>query len=167
MLGLALAITASAQQAQKLAVGGQAPAFSTASLTGSQLSLDGLQGKVVLITFWSTTCQICHTEIPKLNRIAASYAGREVVFLAVTPDNATRIAPYLKKNPFNFTIVPDEFGMTMNYADKDSKGNFNMVFPAYYLLDKNGRIAMRGSGWDNTEALNASIGKLLNGGRAD
>lgn len=167
ILGFALVIAVSAQQAQKLAVGGQAPAFSAASLSGSQFSLDGLQGKVVLITFWSTTCQICHSEIPKLNRVASAYAGRDVVFLAVTPDNAGRIGPYLKKNPFNFTIVPDAFGMTMDYADKDNSGRFNMVFPAYYLIDQKGRIAMRGSGWDKTEALNSGIGKLLGGGRAD
>jgi thiol-disulfide isomerase/thioredoxin len=44
--------------------------------------LDQLHGKVVVLTFWSTRCQICHSEIPNLNRVAERYRGKDVVFLA-------------------------------------------------------------------------------------
>lgn len=159
VLSLFLAVSVSAQQ--KLQVGSSAPEFSTASMDGGQLSLDALRGKVVLVTFWSTRCQICHSEIPKLNRLAAGYAGRDVVFLGVTMENSARIEPYLKSNPFNFTIVPDGFGMVLQYADKDRQGNIDMGFPAYYLVDQKGTIVMRGNGFDKTGAISTQIGKLL------
>ena len=33
---------------------------------------------------------------------------------------------------------------------EDRQGNLDMGFPAYYLIDRNGRVTMRGSGWDKT-----------------
>jgi hypothetical protein len=96
--------------------------------------------------------------------MAARYAGKDVVFLAVTMENSTRVEPYLKKNPFNFTIVPDGFGMVLQYADKDRQGNLDMGFPAYYLIDRSGRVAMRGSGWDKTGMIGSEISRLLNSG---
>lgn len=159
LLSLFLVFSTFAQQ--KLQVGGKAPDFSAAGMDGSPLSLNGMHGKVVLVTFWSTRCQICHSEIPKLNRLAAGYAGRDVVFLAVTMENSAQVAPYLKHNPFNFTIVPDGLGMVLQYADKDRQGNINMGFPAYYLVDQSGSIAMRGNGWDKTELLDGQINRLL------
>jgi peroxiredoxin len=159
VLGLFLSLSVSAQQ--KLQAGAPAPDFSAASIDGSPLSLNQLRGKVVLVAFWSTRCQICHSEIPKLNHLAAGYAGKDVVFLGVTMENTERIAPYLKKNPFDFTIVPHGFGMVLQYADKDRQGNIDMGFPAYYLVDQKGTIVMRGNGFDKTGAINTHIGRLL------
>jgi peroxiredoxin len=160
-LTLSLFLVFSAFTQQKLSVGAPAPQFSAAAVDGSFLSLEAMRGKVVLVTFWSTRCQICHEELPKLNQMAANYAGREVVFLAVTTENSARIEPYVKKNPFNFTIVPDGFGMVIQYADKDRAGNIDMGFPAYFLVDQNGTIAMRRSGWDKTSAISSQIDRLL------
>lgn len=161
-LVLSLLLTAAAFSQQSIRTGAQAPEFSASSIDGKPLSLGQMRGKVVLVTFWSTRCQICNAEIPKLNRMAASYAGKDVVFLAVTTENSARVEPYLKKNPFNFTIVPDGFGMVLQYADKDRQGNLDMGFPAYYLIDQTGRVVVRGSGWDKTGMITSEIGRLLN-----
>jgi peroxiredoxin len=161
ILFLSLFLVFSTFAQQKLTVGMQAPEFSAASMDGSPLSLNSLRGKVVLMTFWSTRCQICNAELPKLNRLAETYSSKDVVFLGVTMENAERIEPYIKRNPFNFTIVPDGFGMVLQYADKDRQGNIDMGFPAYYLVDRNGRLAMRGSGWDKTAEIDSQIRRLL------
>lgn len=161
---LSLLLTAAAFSQQSIGTGAQAPDFSASSIDGKPLSLDRMRGKVVLVTFWSTRCPICHSEIPKLNRMAATYAGKDVLFLAVTTENSSQVEPYLKKNPFNFTIVPDGFGMVLQYADKDRQGNLDMRFPAYYLIDQNGRVAVRGSGWDKTEMIGSQIDRLLSSG---
>jgi len=163
IVSLFLAFSTFAQA--KLSVGAAAPQFSTAAMDGTPVTLDAMRGKVVLVTFWSTRCQICHEELPKLNRMVANYARRDVVFLAVTMENSARVEPYIKKNPFNFTIVPDGFGMVLQYADKDRSGNIDMGFPAYYLVDKNGTIAMRGSGWDKTSAISSQIDRLVSAGK--
>jgi peroxiredoxin len=156
---LVLAVSAAAQQS--LRPGSAAPEFAGESLDGKMYNLSQLQGKVVVLTFWSTRCEICHNEIPKLNRVAERYRDKGVVFLAPTMDNQAKVGPYIKKNPFNFDILPNSFGVMLKYADMDKSGNINMGFPAYYLIDQRGAIALKSSGWDKISGLESQITKLL------
>jgi peroxiredoxin len=146
---------------QKLKPGQAAPDFAAQALDGSQVNLAQMQGKVVVMTFWSTRCAICHSEIPKLNQIAARYSNKDVVFLALTMENNGKVEPYLKKNPFNFNIVPNSFPVVLKYADMDAGGRINMGFPAYFLIDKSGKIELRDDGWDKSNKLDTQISKLL------
>lgn len=156
---LTLAAFSAAQQ--KLTTGAAAPDFAAQALDGTNYSLSGLQGKVVVLTFWSTRCAICHAEIPKLNQVADRYRGRDVVFLALTMENQVKVEPYLRRTPFNFSIVPNSFGVVLKYADMDRGGNINMGFPAHFLIDRNGSIRMRTDGWDKAAALDSQISRLL------
>ncbi|PYS99277.1 MAG: hypothetical protein DMF63_11675 [Acidobacteria bacterium] len=162
LIGLLLLAGVSAAFAQQaLKPGEAAPEFSGQSLDGSLYDLGQLQGKVVVLTFWSTRCQICHSEIPNLNRVVEHYRGKDVVFLAATMDNEAKVDPYLKRNPFNFTILPNSFATMLKYADKDRSGNINMGFPAHFLISRKGIIAMRTDGWDKASNLDSQISKLL------
>ena len=136
--------------------------FSMPALDGQTVELESLKGKVVLIAFWNTRCPICDSEIPKLNQIAASYKGKDVVFLGLTTDNPTRVESFLKMKPFNFNIIPSSFGVLLKYADRDRAGNINMGYPAYFLVNQNGEIELKDSGWDKTKKLDLQINKLLN-----
>lgn len=136
--------------------------FTAASMSGDDVELESLKGKVVVLTFWSTKCQICHVEIPKLNRLAAQYKGRNVVFLAPTMETPLKVEAYTKNNPFDFEILPNSFGLVLKYADKDSKGNINMGFPAYFIINQQGEIEHKAMGWDKIDSLNSRIGQLLN-----
>lgn len=156
-----LASMSSMAAQQQLRPGSPAPNFAAEAMDGTYFDLSQQQGKVVVLTFWSLRCAICHEEIPKLNRLADQYRGRDVVFLAVTMDGNAKLEPYLKKNPFNFSIVPNSFGVFLKYADSDSSGRVNMGFPAHFVVNRQGAIAMRTDGWDKTENLNSQIAKLL------
>jgi len=153
------ASTASAQQVLKL--GEAAPSFSGQGIDGTVYDLSQLQGKVVVLTFWNTRCAICHSEIPNLNRVAERYRDKDVVFLAVTMDNESKVTPYLQRNPFHFHIVPNGFGVMLKYADRDRAGNINMGFPAHFLIDQKGAIALRTYGWDKAANLDSQISRLL------
>lgn len=156
-----LVVSASAFAQQALRPGELAPEFSGQALDGTVYDLQQLQGKVVVLTFWSTRCQICHSEIPNLNRVAERYRGKDVVFLAVTMDNEVKVEPYIKRNPFNFVILPNSFGVMLKYADKDRAGNINMGFPAHFLISRKGLITLRTDGWDKAANLDSEISKLL------
>ena len=165
ILFISLALAASAMAQQGVFNGSMAPSFSLAGLDGQTYDLNQLRGKVVLVTFWSTRCNICHSEMPLMNRMAAHYKGQNVVFLGLTMDNDQKVSSYLKSNPFDFTIVPNSFGAVLQYADRDKEGNINMGFPAYYLIDQNGIVRLKTSGWDKTPTLDSQITKLLSGPR--
>jgi peroxiredoxin len=146
---------------QSLKPGAAAPEFTGESLDGKTYNLSQLQGKVVVLTFWSTRCQICHNELPKLNEVAKRYKDKDVVFLALTMENPAKVTPYLRKNPFDFNIVPNAFGVFLKYADMDGSGNINMGFPSYFLINRNGSIALKSNGWDKTARIESQITELL------
>ncbi|MEP6705845.1 MAG: TlpA disulfide reductase family protein, partial [Acidobacteriota bacterium] len=87
ILCVILLATSAAFSQQALKLGEIAPEFSGQAMDGKIYDLDQLHGKVVVLTFWSTRCEICHSEIPNLNRVADRYRDKDVVFLAVTMDN--------------------------------------------------------------------------------
>lgn len=154
-------LAASAFAQQNLHVGQAAPDFQAQSIDGKPVSLSQLQGKVVVLTFWSTKCQICHSEIPKLNQVVNRYKDKDVVFLALTMENEAKVNPYLQKNPFNYTILTNGFGVVLKYANMTKDGTINMGFPSYYLINKQGTIQLRAEGWDKSQNLDAQISKLL------
>lgn len=135
--------------------------FTATALDGKDFNLAELKGKVVLVTFWSTKCPICAAEIPKLNQLAASYAGRDVVFLGLTLENEGSVKNYLKKKPFNFNLIPNSFGILLKYADKDGDGKISMGYPAHFLINQAGKIEVKTNGFDKTEMLDKQIAKLL------
>lgn len=164
ILCLVLSLAAFGQQS----VGREAlPLVNTYTLEGKPISLNEMSGKVVVMMFWSTKCAICHAEIPKLNKLAAKYAGQEVAFLGITMNSEPVVNDYLRKRPFNFTIIPNGLGVLMQYADKDSAGRMNMGFPSYFIVDQSGRVTQKSDGWDKTAKLDAEIAKLLASGKRD
>jgi peroxiredoxin len=153
----AFAFTAFAQQTIK--VGMTAPDFVVESTTGEVFDLQELKGKIVVITFWSTTCEICKTEIPNLNALTAEY--KDVVFLGMTTDQGERLNKFLTKEPFKFNIIQNSFGIFLKYADTDKDGNLRMGFPANFIINQTGEIALKSDGFDQTNKLRAKISSLL------
>jgi peroxiredoxin len=135
--------------------------FTAFDTNGESIELQTLRGKVVVLTFWSTKCAICQAEIPKLNKLSVDNTGKEVVFLALTMNNEATVNAFVKKNPFNFHLLPNSFGVVLKYADRDNDGNIAMGFPAHFLINQNGEIELKTSGFDKTEQLNAEINRLL------
>lgn len=135
--------------------------FTATAIDGTNVTLADLRGKVVLVTFWSTKCPICAAEIPKLNNLAASYAGKDVVFLGLTLENESNVKNYLKKKRFDFKLLPNSFGVLLKYADKDRDGKVSMGYPSHFLINKAGEIELKTNGFDKTEMLDKQIARLL------
>lgn len=138
-----------------------AETFSAAALDGTMIDLAELKGKIVMITFWTTRCAICAEEIPQLNKLAASYKDKNVVFLGLTTDNETKVQSFIKKKPFAFNLLPNSFGILLKYAKKDGNGNINMGYPTHFLINQQGEIELKTDGFDKVEMLNSNINRLL------
>jgi peroxiredoxin len=141
----------------------QAADFSAVSMHGDQVNLSSLRGKVVLLTFWSSRCAICQNEIPKLNHLTGEYSGNDVVFLAATTENESIVTSYLRHQRFNFQILPNSFGLMLKYAKPDASGRVQIAYPAYYLIDRRGRIQYQDYGWDKSKPITEAIEKALLG----
>lgn len=109
-----------------------APGFDRVDLDGNKVNLGELRGKVVILAFWRMTYQPAVKEIPELNRLKANYAEEEVVFLASTKDIAPDINEFLKRQSFDFTILPDSPSLARRYGV--------MVYPMYFVIDQEGVV---------------------------
>ncbi len=142
-------------------VGTTAQNFTETTINGENIELEQLKGKIVVMTFWSTRCQICSVEIPKLNKLVKKYDGREVVFLGLAWQDKVKLEKYMRKKPFDFKIIPQSFGVLLKYADRDSKGRLNMGFPSHFVVDQNGQVVYKASGFKKAEKIDSLLGKLL------
>ena len=142
-------------------VGVAAQNFNQPNMRGENVELAKLKGKVVILTFWSTKCMICVSEMPKLNRLVEKYRGQNVEFLGLTMNHQQTVERFLKKKTFKYNIIPNSFGIVLKYAQRDSKGRLNMGFPAHFIVDQSGNVVVRTSGFKKTKKLDKTIAELL------
>ena len=91
-----------------------------------------MQGKVIFVNFWFTRCAPCIEEIPLLNQIRQDFAGEDVVFLSISPDDSLTIAQFLEKTGFDFTHIPG--------AKSYIEPFFGNEYPLNVFVDRNGVI---------------------------
>src|SRR5271154_1349317 len=65
-----------------------APAFAVDTLDGQHISMDDLQGKVVLLDFWPPWWAPCREALPHLRDVAKKFQGQPLVVLSVSLDSS-------------------------------------------------------------------------------
>lgn len=64
-----------------------APSFVLTTVDGQRVSLDDLQGKVVLLDFWATWCPDCLMAVPHIRDIAKKFHGEPLVIISISLDS--------------------------------------------------------------------------------
>ena len=113
----------------------KAPAFSLPRIDGAgKLSLASLRGKVVVLNFWASDCVPCKQEQAELNKVAARWAGKGVVFLGMDEVEVRSYASsYLKHYKVPYESVAD--------GDGSIAGRFGVTgTPETFFIDRHGRV---------------------------
>ncbi len=133
-----------------------APAFSVSTMVGKKLSLESLQGKVIVINFWNLGCGPCRAEMPDLNKLVEKYKNDEVVFIAFSNDKSIRMVEFLKKKVFDYQLVTDANDVFKAYGVK--------VLPTHVVINSDGSVhhRMTGGGKKNYEILDNILNNMLN-----
>jgi len=63
------------------------PPFSVTTNDGQHISMDDLQGKVVLLDFWATWCVPCREALPHIQKVAKKFQGEPFLILSVSLDS--------------------------------------------------------------------------------
>jgi len=105
------------------------------------LSMMQLQGKVVLIDFWTYSCINCLRTLPYIKQWYADYKDKGLVIIGVhTPEFE------FEKKPENVAEAASRLGVIYPIAqDNDYKtwvAFQNNYWPAHYLIDQKGNIRM-------------------------
>ena len=121
-----------------------APDYSFTTLEGRHLSFADLKGKVVVLDFWATWCMPCVAALPALQRLAKKTAGEPLVLVSLSSDSdGAKVRDFLAKHPADWPQVWDE--------KKESFMQFQVAsLPTYVVLDAEGRVLLRRSGWGGT-----------------
>ncbi|HEY9102381.1 TlpA disulfide reductase family protein [Chitinimonas sp.] len=135
----------------------QAPAVQYTSIKGEQTTQKALEGKVVLVNFWATSCTGCMAEMPKLVETHKKYAeqGFQTVAVAMSYDPPQYVAAYTEQKQLPFFVALDVDGsLARQYGDVK-------LTPTSILIDKHGRIVQRYLGEPDFKQLHALIEEKL------
>jgi len=134
------------------------PLYSGYNMDGkSEINLQDLRGKVVVLNFWASWCKPCEQEAAELQQAWTEYQpGGQVVFLGADyVDTEPEARVYLKKFGITYTNGPDLATRISQYFR--IKG-----VPETYFIDKNGVLKYVQIGpFTSVEAIRAQIDPLL------
>lgn len=126
--------------------GAEAPDFTVEMTDGSNVSLRGLRGKVVLLNFWATWCPPCREELSHVQQqLIERFAGEEFVFLPISRgEERTAVEAFRKQTGYTFPMGLDpQQTIYKRYAT-----NF---IPRNFLIDREGRVVNVSVGYDDVE----------------
>ncbi|MEO5564518.1 MAG: TlpA disulfide reductase family protein [Chitinophagaceae bacterium] len=127
--------------------------FKFDDIKGNKLNRKELEGKVIVINFWFTSCKPCILEMPFLNELVAAYKDKDVVFIAPALDKEAGITKFLQKFTFNYQVVAGQEA----YANKLQVENF----PTHIIADKKGIIKQVEVGYNS--GIKNILGKTIEG----
>ncbi len=114
-----------------------APSFSLTTLDGQQVSLESLRGKVVLLHFWASGCELCSANFPDLNRLAERIGKDPFFVVAVSYDlPAEALARSAKRQGLRVPLFYDQGAQLTRLFEV--KG-----YPRRILIDHRGRVLSR------------------------
>lgn len=138
----------------------RAPEFSATGqadwINSRPLKLADLSGKVVLIDVWTFECWNCYRSFPWLNDMESRLAPRGLQVVGIHSPEFAR-----EHDPAAVRRKTEEFGLRHPVMlDNDFrywKALGNQYWPAYYLIDKQGRIRARFVGETHKDSSQARL----------
>ncbi|SRR5579871_5197460 len=144
ILGLSLAIRSGAAD-----VGDPAPPLQAKLLDGSQFSLAGSAGNVVIVNFWATWCVPCRAEMPALDAYYQKHRAEGLQLLAVSMDDP-RDEPKVRE-------VMRAFGFPAALAQDASFKAYGRIWriPLTFVIDRRG--ILRKDGWYGSAGIDLPL----------
>ena len=142
----------------ELARARMAPAFAVTTTDGQRVSLDDLNGKVVLLDFWATWCAPCRAALPHLRKIASNFQGHPLVVLSVSLDSdEQKWKEFISKNEMTWP----------QYRDGGFTGPISRMFsvraiPHTFTIDADGVLQEEHIG---DASIEGKLKKLIAGAR--
>jgi cytochrome c biogenesis protein CcmG/thiol:disulfide interchange protein DsbE len=137
-----------------------APDFQLRSINNESVKLSDYKGQVVLLDFWATWCGPCKVAMPHIQKLYDEHKERGFVVLSISIDEArtaSKVKPYIKSRGYSFTVLLDK------ETEVVALYNPQKILPYALLIDRNGEIAWRHSGYvaGDEEELEKQVKALL------
>jgi len=133
-------------------VGRTAPAFELQSLAGTEISLEDMQGQVVVLSFWASWCGPCRAELPALQQLQQQLdndsANTQIVLVNVDREkqDAIRFLAQVGMSKDDLPVLLDNDAVVM--------GHYGVLsMPTLFLVDRNGTIKFAKVGFSQEKGL--------------
>ena len=137
-------------------VGELAPDFALPAAAGGNVRLSEHRGEVVLLTFWSSRCAVCATQLAALGELQTTYRSAGLVTLAVSvDDDLPRAAKFARNHPARFPLLLDRRkGVSRAFGIER--------LPTTVLIDRRGRVRFLQTDYRSTDnSYVAQVRELL------
>ena len=134
-LGLVLAAAAvSASEPPYALLGEAAPDFALHAAAGDNVRLSEHRGEVVVLSFWSSHCGSCRTQLTALNRSLATYRSAGLAMYGVgVDDDPTQARDFARNARVDFALLLDPAKAVSRSYQVDN-------LPMTVLIDRNGTV---------------------------
>lgn len=149
IVAIGLTLSAAAAHALSAEEAPQAPAFTATEpgqwINSAPLSWEDLQGKVVLLEFWTFGCRNCVRSIPWVKAMQERYRDDGLRVIGVhTPEfsyerSASAVGEKMRELAIRHPVMLDN-----DYGYWNAMGN--RYWPAFYLIDRRGRVRQAWAG---------------------
>lgn len=131
--------------------GAAAPDFTLSDLSGKQVQLSSLKGKVVLVNFWATWCPPCREEIPSMVKLNQIMQGKNFQMLAISVDEGGKqaVQEFFRQNGVTLPALLDTDGSV-------SRRYGTTGVPETFIVDGKGMIRKKvigGVEWSSPEVV--------------
>ena len=135
-----------------------APVFSLKDINGKNVNLSDYAGKIVVLDLWATWCAPCIASFPAMQIMVEKHPEVAFLFIAVDekdPNPLPRVKSFIEKRNYPFMVLIDEPVEPNSTKFKITSGYEPNGIPAKYIIDGNGILRFKTSGFDtDTELIN-------------
>ncbi len=140
--------------------GAAAPDFTLPALDGTTVHLSDYKGKVVLIDFWSTTCDPCLAAMPHIVDLYKKQKDKGFVVLAISldgPESRAAVSSVVHDKEMIFPVLLDEETTVV------AQYNPKRELPFSVVVGKDGSVAWKRAGYQpGSEAqISTAVEKAL------
>lgn len=144
----------------------------TTWLNSEPIEISNLQGKIILIYFWSPGCHSCRQLFPRLQQLSLQYQGQDFLLLGIT-----RLTGHYSDDRYHKKSVsrPEEIHLIKNLLTRhratfpialveqaEILRDFGVLgFPTLFLIDRTGHVTDFFLGTDEFDALAGRIHGLI------
>jgi len=136
-------------------VGKRAPDFTVYTIDGAAVTLSQLRGKIVMVNFWAIGCGACVAEMPDIEAVYKTWAGKELRILAINAgDHPIYIRNFIAEQKTSLPIFID--------SDRTAVRDYQISrIPRTFFIDSSGMIrrVLLGS-FDNQEQIKEALNAL-------
>jgi thiol-disulfide isomerase/thioredoxin len=117
-----------------------------------------LREQLVLIHFWSISCQMCKESLPEINQLREEYPALQIVGIHMPRSEKDTDVNAVKEAIVKYELQhPQGIDNEHRVVDRFE----NEYVPAFYLFDKNGLLRHRSAGEKALSMLRKPLERLL------